>query len=1033
MLLKIKSIIYNFYRKIKRQLFPASLNEHAGGFIIEFEFYDSDFKNISVEVYDFSSRKFIKCSFVPSRRTFKWRRHGIYIDFKSAAVTIGADLIVKITKPAINGLQPFVMSGISLKVYGAAGFDDGVLILSRFDSSSADFIKSGFCGPYINSSKKVFSLSESPGNSPAYIIFSDIAEKAVAAGFELSSGAFDGDLKIIDLFTAETCGSLKTFESQNGISEDVKSEKNAADELNAAAEELKREVKQEPEPEIKTGFEFEAPREAEPPEIVLGEEKIKPEEAEEEKPEIEVSGGEKREIESVAKEKPGAEVSGGEKPDNENHEKDCQAQSLEGRQSYKSYFLINFFSKEPWAPGIKRLNPKFVKSVIAKADGILSGEYELNGFYFTLPDSIDWHNNFNYSKWPASESHKYFSSLFQQSVFNAPSKDEGIWPYSIQFAKNNEWVYLALAYKFSGEDKYVYKIADLFKEFKAQNEIGFGINFASISVCAERLVSWLMTFELIEDKFIDLFTAIGFHDYFNRQFDHVYERAVNRPRDSERHERAVTLACLYGVLLQAGGRIAPALTKVYKKLKEEILYQTVSDGAHISSSPAFLFSVYKSMLYSLVISKKSSAARPSPSPDSAFKDAAFIDAFKRIGAHLTAMAAPNGMLPNIADYYGCFFLPFDERSPLDLKPSLQAASCLLMDKNLKFLTAENKISEIVMLFGEEGAAEYNAMPVSVAEVFSSRFEDCGYFCVTTPSDPFGDNNAAARLIFNYGGRIQRDQDYKNFEFLAHNDLQNIIISHGGVDFISDSGPALFIKNKEINFYKKNLSAHNSVVLNKTNLGCGGAEAFMPESFRHYQGGGVCLVSSTHKGYQSVGIDALIRRTIVMVNCDYLLIMDDVFNGRKKPFYFDIDLFFHSPPDITIESVSSPNNKNLLVFNSRSSEAKMINLNHCAQKISCAGYRASNNPAAGWHSSAAGQMNESSTVIQSVRFAKLPVRIYNLFYLVKADDNINPIAKKLRMNLNKINSSIEICHRDYKDSIKINDKFEVDFNRAAVRI
>ena len=1050
MLLKIKSIIYSFYKKIKRKLLPALRNEPAGGLIIEFEFYDSDFKNISVDVYDLSSRKFVKCSFVPSARTFKWRRHGIYIDFKASAISIGADFIVKITRPAISGLQPFVMSGISLKVYGAAGFGDDAEVISRFDASTADFIKSGFFGPYIISSKTVFSLKDLPGNSPAYVIFGDIAEKLETAGFKFFSGAVAGDLKIIDLFTAGASDNIITIESQSAIKEAAVSEETAAPELNmvvetvepeAAEEEIKpeekKEVKQELEPEIKAGPELEIINEAGRPKIAVDKEKCEKKEPEEEKSdteEITAKGSVKEENEY---EEPEIEEQEEEKQEEERAEeeleKEGRAESLESPKPRQSHFLINFFSKESWAPRIKQLNPKFSKSVIAKADGILSGEYEINGFYYKLPDSIDWHNNFNYSKWPAAEGHKYFSSLFQQSVIDAPSKAEGIWPYSIQFAKNNEWVYLALAYKLSGDDKYANKIVDLFKEFKAQNDIGFGINFAFVSVCAERLVSWLMTFELVEDKFTDLFTALGFHDYFNRQFDYVYERVVSRPRESERHERAVALACLYGVLLQVGGRIAPALTKVYKKLKEEILYQTVSDGAHISSSPAFLFSIYKSMLYSLILSKKTSAARPSSSPDSAFKDAVFIDAFKRISLHLTAMAAPNGLLPNIADYYGCFFLPFDERSPLDLRPSLQSASYLLMDKNFKFLTAENKISEIVMLFGEDGAAEYNVMPVSVSEVFSSRLEDSGYFCVTTSCDPFGDNNAAARLIFNYGGKIQHNHDYKNFEFLVHNDLHNIIISHGGVDFIGDSGPALFIKNKEINFYKRNLSAHNGVVLNKTNFSSSRSDVYMPESFRHYEDGGACLVSSTHKGYQGVDIDALVRRTIVMINCDYLLIMDDIFNSRKKPVYFDIDLFFHSPPDITIESVSSSNNKNLLAYNSRSSEAKMINLNHCAQKISGAVYRASNNPAAGWYSNAAGQTNESSTVIQSVRFAKLPVRIYNLFYLVKADDNLNSITKKLRMNLNKISSSIEICHRDYKDSIKINDKFEVDFNRSAVKI
>jgi len=982
MLEKINSTIGGFYRKIMRQF--ALKNNKIDRFILEFEYYDSNFKSILLEIYDYSTKKFVKCAFLPAEGTFAWRRRRVNIDFKDISLEAGPALIARLSRPAIGGLQPFMLAGVSL--LAAVKGENSSCAVARFMPEDNGILKMGFSGPFTTSSKRALAMDSKNPQKPAYIIFDEIAGKIKDSGFEYVP-AVSCDLSVIELFTS-SCGPSQAAGQEENKSGDLET---AASPGSQAAQLVLEEPVMPPAAET-------PPQPKEEPDLLP---------VAETPPEVETT-------QTVETDRPVPEP-GSEKPDGS-----------------VNYFLINFFSKDDWSALIKRLDPKFAKKIISKADGIIHGEYEIHDIYYKLGDNIDWHDDFNSSRWPAGKSYKNIYADFYECITNgAASGNSARWPLNIQFSKNNEWTLLALAYKFSGDDKYVKKIAGLFKSFKDQNEIGCGINFLSDAASAERLVSWLMCFELAGESHAGLFAEIGFHEYFNRQFDHIYERVVNRPADNARHERVIALSCLYGVLLQVGGRIAPAVAKLFKKLKEELLFQICPDGGHITGSTALQLAIYKSLLFALVVARKASR-EGSKFAGAAYDDSEFMDAFARMGRYMAALARPNGEAINIADNYLYFYLPFDESGPLDIKPSLQLASYILMDKKMKYLTGANKIIGIAMVFGNEGVEKYNGLLVEAPEAHSARFDQSGYFTFTSPVNSFGESNAAAHLVFDFGGSPRRKEETEKFDFFRHAGLHNIILSHGGANFISDCGPSFFIKNSGINRYIKDISAHNSVVLNKTHFDAN-CDFRLAESFKRYEDESVCLVSSTHKGYHAAGIEAFVRRTILMVNRDYVLIMDDVFNGRKKPSYADIDVIFHSPPGITIENSMPQLQKNLLIYNSRSSEARLINLTFSAQKISSAIYRASLDPVFGWHSSSASEICESSTVVHSARFAKLPVRIYNLFYMANAEDNAGSLMKKLKMNLNKVNSSIEISHRDYKDSIKINDKFEVDFTRSTVKI
>ncbi len=986
-----------------------------GRLIIDFDYFDSSFKHIKVEVYDCLSSRFVECSYIKASETFKWRRYSISLELNGRNFQCGPDFLIRLTRPRIEGcVQPFMIAGIYLKASAERESDNRASVVASFNTSNGGFNKSGFIGPYINSRKTVFMIGDFDGGR-AYAVFDSIKTRLESAGF-----------------SSERCGAGKNsgiFESFIGrrFHEDDVSEKCLSDSV-FFHDEILNVSPCESSLTLQAGAGLEKVEEdvcpvskiaIESAEVETASAVLQPSEFPDDQPDHEIF-----QDDSAVPARP--EVENG----SLNNEVIGREGELTREKPARDYFKLRFFSSDRWEELVKSVNPWFVKRIMNKADGIMESEYEINDFYYKLNEDINWHNDFNYSNWPADEGYKSMSSRFYDCLRGGSiNKEDGVWPASIQFAKNNEWVYLALAYKLSGKEKYARKVASLFKSFKAGNEIGFGINFFSISVCAERLLSWLMTFELLEDVADDLFDGTEFYDYFNRQFDFAYERIINRPREHERHERITALACLYGIMLQIGGRSAPAVVKAYKKLKEELAFQINPDGAHISMSPVVTLSIYKAIIYAMIISRKAVLmAGPSSSGDFVFCDEEFRDTLGRIGAFLSFMAAPDGCLYNISDYYSFFFMPFDECSSVDIVPSLQAASYLLMDGGLKFLTAEHKIAEIAMIFGTQGVGAYNELPVNAPETLHSYFKESGYFCVNGHIDPFGDKNRSLRLIFNTGAP-STVKDMEKFSFFLHNDIFNIAISSDGVNFISDSGPALFVKNRKIADYKKNLSAHGGIVVNKTFFEAVSVSAART-GFKYCENGGAYFVTCTHDAYQSVGIDASVRRSILMINGDYILIMDDIFNSRKKSLYLDVDISFHAPPEIVIES-AGPNYRNMLIFNSRRRESKMVLLNHCSQKIVSSVHRASLEPLAGWHSFMASQLNESSTLIQSARFTKMPLRVYNLLCFVRSDEAVSSIVKNLKMSYNKINSCIEICHRNFKDSIKVNEKYEVDFQRVKI--
>ena len=1044
-MLKITDIIKNAKDAIASLKLPGRFwGSPMEKFSIVLDCYDSDFGFLMLRRYDPSKKEFINCGFVPSKKTFKLKRHIIAIPIKEAGALINDSMIFELAQDEKKHGESIVFSSIKLFA-GSANTPFAYLLgdISAAGGSNLSPNKKGFSSNYVYGGRNVFAmLAAGRQKSNAYIIFEDITQKAGenALGRMREDALASHD--IIEMFLGKS-GTPFMESTQREAQEkpemledepvkpnelqslpDASKQSTAINENNA--EEIFSDIENEPVISyVESNTQTTVWRHSEEGDNKNG----KLEEAQRSNSEKTICAPQttydetrltdiKTQKMALAAEMPetgpiNAEINNDLKPEDD-----------------ESDSVTNYFSKDDFVIRLAGLNSKFLGSITQKADSVCNDEYEILGKTFRFEGGPDWHYNFTSAHWPSDRHFKELAEPLYKCLYSPLEKSEGEWLYNAFLSRHCEWVSLALAYKIKKDEKYSNKIIELFNDFKSANKIGYGINYVSAASAAERLINWSYVHCLLKDlRPGEKLIKAGFLERLNEEFKHILSR-LNSISGDAAHEILIASSCLYSIAMIYGDmeNRKLALPKLFKMFKSELIKQTSEDGGHISSSCGLQLMTYKSVLNAMIISYKRCENKPG-SPDyefSAYHDKQIKERFLAMTDFLTYVSKPDGDIVNFSDNYIHFDPPFDADGAFDIKPFLQIASFLYDISSLKFLTANHKITEIAMLFGEKGIKHFNELAVTIPSIHMKRFEDSGYITSVSEFNSFGHSNAASHIIFDTG-RPKNNLMSAEAGSLEHSDTLNFSLSSGGANFICDSGSSFFFNKHRLSDYQKSQMAHNGITLNKLSFDVK-SEHFMPEGFREYSLGDITLFSSSHSGYQLAGLDAFVRRTVIFIKPYYVLLLDDVFNLRKKPSYFDVDISFHTPPDITPENLNSFFHRNCMSLNSRRSEAKLILISYSMQKILTSFFRGSLSPMAGWHSQDNCNVAEAGSIICSARFAKLPLRIYSLLYFVNADDSINVVNKKLKMNLNRVSSAIEVIHREFKDHIKINEKFEVEFKR-----
>lgn len=1077
----IKKIAENFYIN-----YLLNINKQPERLAFEFNYFDSNFQYLKLEIFDAEKGEFVDLWHIPSRKTFHWRKCVIDFAIGQLPFKMNSNIVLRLIRPPVKNNEIIMFSSINIYTgyicNPTCSFIECFEIMLNlplklnrpevlFENAAAaendkfSGAAIGWTNPFKFNSRIVAGIL--PDAQSAYFNFINLPSKIIEKfpGVELNPINIPADFdKIIKFGPAEK----KKIKLENT---DLKKEEITVKPVTKKI--IEKVIAGEPKKNEISNLITEEKTEKH---IIPVKKDEKANEKKIEKKEtVNIAEGKISELTKINTEPIAEDVNEKEtknkevKPEvPEKISEQNIAHDIENKKEKKSVLdFSGIFDTNNFSADIKQMSNEFVAEIASEAEQILKNQFTALYKTFQFNEKINWHANlstteYNNVSWPDGNYSELTAKLAAISGRIAPAEKGkkslaagGDFYPNFVFGQNREFVTLALAWRLTGDARFISKLLELFISFKEQNKTGRGINFASLFAVSARIVNWMAVLSLVSadrewrEKFINAGIIIEIES--NLKF------ALKMADDSNDKNHLDKLIALLGISA-AGffgcehGFIKNINQAFLEKLKSEFEGQIGPEGCHLSGSFYASYSVGQALLLAFdgILKNKKALGQ--------FISSLLIDEFEeflRSGLSavinfLKAAACADGEVPCIGEYYMKFPFPFTLEQNFDIVPMFQLASHLLNDGELKFLTGGRKLVWPRLIFGRDSLMDYESAAKSKPGAAVSSFLKSGYFSVKSELSPYGLNNSSTHLIFDAGSEAESQYAANNseskFVVMPHNDVLNFTLNHGGTNFICDSGPGIFIENPAMKEYQRSIFSHNSVILNRNSVAKSGVKneikngasannnsTVMPavKEVKYSINSEFCYFSAINDMFVNYGIEGMVRRTLVYSRPYYVLLLDDILSARKKPSYFDIEILFHLSQDVIWQKQEIFFHKNAMILKSRKSEAKVIMLSSAAQKVSVSTARGAQNPMAGWRCGNFGEISETTTISSAMGFAKAPVRIYTLLYLINSDDQVSKIFKTLKFNFNKNSQTIEICHNQFKDFIKLNERLMIDVKRIKI--
>ena len=309
-----------------------------------------------------------------------------------------------------------------------------------------------------------------------------------------------------------------------------------------------------------------------------------------------------------------------------------------------------------------------VSHIIKRADETLLNTFRLLGFPpHRFDGRIEWEKDFVADvAWERS----YYLAVpiimwGNNSDFKVP------W----ELSRGHYLVWLAEAWRFTRETKYVEKLVSLIEDWITENPYPYGINWTCPMEAAVRIINWLATIEIANES--EIITPAFAREFYRTIYQHATYIEQDIKGTSEGANNSHYLADLLGLL--AAGSLFNDLPRgavwrefAVDEFEKKITTQTLEDG----------FSCEWSLNYHLLASEIYLLAYIIESRTGAFSD----DYRKRLRAmfHLIhSLLKPDGTLPNFGDGDSGRILVFDGYDNPDPAKLLDIAALVLDSPELR--------------------------------------------------------------------------------------------------------------------------------------------------------------------------------------------------------------------------------------------------------------------------------------------------------------------------------------------------------------
>lgn len=511
--------------------------------------------------------------------------------------------------------------------------------------------------------------------------------------------------------------------------------------------------------------------------------------------------------------------------------------------------------------------PQAASRIVGAAERIFAGRFDLLGYPdLFFGDPIDWRLD------PVTGRRSVLAHWSRIDPLDAAAVGDSkvVWELS-----RHQWLmYLGIAYRLTGEEKYARCAVEYFRQWIRANPPGVGIHWASSLEAALRIVSWSWSLFLFRGS-----EALG-PELFLRMLECVSHHAVRVEKylsyyfAPNTHLTGEALGLFYAGVLFPDLEGAPRWRELGATiLIDECGRQILPDGVYFEQSICYQRYTAEIYLHFLILAERNGIALP---PAVEQRVARLIDV-------LLTLRRPDGSLPDIGDADGGWLLPFDARAGNDGRGVFAVAAAFFNRPDYAW-AAEVPASESLWLLGPARHKSCRRIAPTPPTDRSRSISD-GYVVMRS-----GWARDAHQLIFDTGPLSSPKSGH------GHADLLSVQCSVFGEPYLVDAGTYSYTPEPAWRDFFRSSVAHSTVTVD------GESQALPAGPFkwkdhpearlrRWLSTDDYDFADAEHYAYARLSDPVVHRRRVVFVKRSYWIIVDDLLGSAEHR----VDIRFQFAP------------------------------------------------------------------------------------------------------------------------------------------
>jgi len=526
-------------------------------------------------------------------------------------------------------------------------------------------------------------------------------------------------------------------------------------------------------------------------------------------------------------------------------------------------FFFTASSLPPLTNLLKSRLPGEAELIVLRAQRICEHRFDLLGYEdLNYGQKIDWHSDLVHKKRAPRKPWYQIHYL----DFDEVGDSKVTW----ELNRHQHLVTLAKAYRLSGDEHFAREIFDQWRHWHAENPYPIGINWASSLEVAFRSLSWIWTYYLLEGT---PGVPAGFRHEWLRALSisgrHI-ECYLSTYFSPNTHLLGEAIALFFI------GTMCPELPSSsrwkglgWKIVVQEMERQVRPDGLHFEQSTYYHVYALDFFLHAVVLANVNDMPVPP----------AYAASLEKMAEALRLLTRAGGA-PRFGDDDGGRLFDPRRNRPEHMTDPLSTAAVLFSRGDFKAV-ARGHCEETLWLLGEEGAAEFDRLPLTVSDESSTALQAGGLYFMTG-----GDR----QLVIDAGAQGAATAGH------GHADALSLCLNVAGMPVLIDPGACEYVGEERRLF--RGTRFHNTLTID----GLGQALPKGPFSWTRLPkvhaegwitGQSFDLFVGSHDGYRPL----VHRRWVFSLKSRFWLVRDLVSGEGEHA----LDLFWHLSPDLLTEN------------------------------------------------------------------------------------------------------------------------------------